>query len=793
MRLKSTARVMMVMMLGASLVGAQQTAASADPGSCTLNQVASDPTGREFTDATGLQDQLGAASGDDECTDAVVEFTTGVTLQGQELTWDGDKPLTLRGEGRTDTTIDAAEQSRAVHLTSGSPAQLTVQNLTITDGVADNDGGGGILTNGSLVVEDSGILSNTSPTVGGGIYAHGATSISGSIVSNNSVTRSATDEANGGGIFTSSSLTVISSTLANNEARNTGLGDARGGGIFVNGASLNMADSQIIENAAVAEGDSASAYGGGVLASPGTITDSTVKGNVVIADYIADGSGVALGGDSVIENTTVTANNGQGANVGGAVNGPSVLTVTNSTVTNNSASATSNASAGIVVVNGLNLNFSTVVDNVVDAGTPSGRDLNGGSQQLTLKGSVVANEDGGACALMTLAGASTYNATTTGDTSCGIQSSANPVTGTWDELGLDSLRSNGGPTKTMALLEGSILADTIPNATGATILGADGTDQRGVIRSDGGSPGNAFSIGAEQNAIVTFDANGGVGSMDPQSSITPAALTANTFTRSGYQFDGWKTAPSSGTSYADEAEYPFNARTPEIANATLYAQWSQVSAPTITSADATTATQGSVMDPFAVTTTAAPTVTSITEAPSGQQTGLPDGVTLTYSSGSSATISGTPTQAGTFTTTISASNGIDPDATQVFTLTVSGGSNTQTLVPPGCANSSVPNGKSAVILTKAACQTTAGQTVGTKTRINLGRGDAAGYQLKCRIARQLSKPRTLARYGQGYVYCPRGALVLIGNGQAARVVVTWYAPAEGNYVAFKRVRKIRMK
>ena len=52
----------------------------------------------------------------------------------------------------------------------------------------------------------------------------------------------------------------------------------------------------------------------------------------------------------------MTANIGQGANVGGAVNGPDVLTVTNSTVTNNSASATSNASAGIVVVNGLNLN-----------------------------------------------------------------------------------------------------------------------------------------------------------------------------------------------------------------------------------------------------------------------------------------------------------------------------------------------------------------------------------------------------------------------------------------------------
>lgn len=67
---------------------------------------------------------------------------------------------------------------------------------------------------------------------------------------------------------------------------------------------------------------------------------------------------------------------------------------------------------------------------------------------------------------------------------------------------------------------------------------------------------------------VTFDANGGTGSMDDQISATPVALTANTFTRTGYTFAGWNTASTgAGASYADGAVFAFGADT------TLYAQW----------------------------------------------------------------------------------------------------------------------------------------------------------------------------------------------------------------------------
>jgi uncharacterized repeat protein (TIGR02543 family) len=77
---------------------------------------------------------------------------------------------------------------------------------------------------------------------------------------------------------------------------------------------------------------------------------------------------------------------------------------------------------------------------------------------------------------------------------------------------------------------------------------------------------------------VTFDANGGSGSMSPETSGTPAALTSNTFTLAGFTFTGWNTAADgSGTSYANDASYSFSG------NATLYAQWvSDNVAPTIT-------------------------------------------------------------------------------------------------------------------------------------------------------------------------------------------------------------------
>jgi uncharacterized repeat protein (TIGR02543 family) len=68
--------------------------------------------------------------------------------------------------------------------------------------------------------------------------------------------------------------------------------------------------------------------------------------------------------------------------------------------------------------------------------------------------------------------------------------------------------------------------------------------------------------------LVTFHANGGVGSMGRQHHHGPTNLARNRFTRAGYSFAGWNTAANgSRIAYANGATYSFSKST------TLYAQW----------------------------------------------------------------------------------------------------------------------------------------------------------------------------------------------------------------------------
>lgn len=71
--------------------------------------------------------------------------------------------------------------------------------------------------------------------------------------------------------------------------------------------------------------------------------------------------------------------------------------------------------------------------------------------------------------------------------------------------------------------------------------------------------------------VVTFDANGGTGTMQPQTfqSGVRQELTANAFTREGYTFVKWNTiADGSGLHYYDEQDIVI------YESMTLYAQWS---------------------------------------------------------------------------------------------------------------------------------------------------------------------------------------------------------------------------
>ena len=91
--------------------------------------------------------------------------------------------------------------------------------------------------------------------------------------------------------------------------------------------------------------------------------------------------------------------------------------------------------------------------------------------------------------------------------------------------------------------------------------------------------------------------------------------------------------------------------------------------PAITSLNSYTAQIGSALS-FNVTTTGTPAPT-VSQAAGGGQTGFPGGVTFTPSPGSAA-IGGSVTSGGaqTYTTTMTANNGVAPNATQPFSLII---------------------------------------------------------------------------------------------------------------------------
>ena len=66
-----------------------------------------------------------------------------------------------------------------------------------------------------------------------------------------------------------------------------------------------------------------------------------------------------------------------------------------------------------------------------------------------------------------------------------------------------------------------------------------------------------YCLGTPPTFTVTFDPNGGTGSMSPQVASSPTSLTANAYTWSGYTYNGWNTAADgSGTFYAERGNLP---------------------------------------------------------------------------------------------------------------------------------------------------------------------------------------------------------------------------------------------
>jgi uncharacterized repeat protein (TIGR02543 family) len=183
----------------------------------------------------------------------------------------------------------------------------------------------------------------------------------------------------------------------------------------------------------------------------------------------------------------------------------------------------------------------------------------------------------------------------------------------------------------------------------------------------------AFNVPITCGAIVDFDSNLGSGSMNPQSSSTNTSLPSNSFTRSGFTFDGWNTQSDGlGTPYAAGGVFPFSTS----ANSTLYAMWlADLAPPAFTlSASSGSATTGSAISSYSISSTGG-AIASYSISPA-----ISNG-TLSFST-STGLLSGTPsTAAGATTYTITATNA-SGSASQTYTLTIDSPAPVVVYVPP---------------------------------------------------------------------------------------------------------------
>jgi uncharacterized repeat protein (TIGR02543 family) len=141
----------------------------------------------------------------------------------------------------------------------------------------------------------------------------------------------------------------------------------------------------------------------------------------------------------------------------------------------------------------------------------------------------------------------------------------------------------------------------------------------------------AFNVPIACGAIVDFNANTGSGTMTPSISGSNSALPTNTFTRSGYAFNGWNTNSSgTGTSYAAGATFPYTT----ASNTTLYATWVPI-APAFTITTATeNATAATAISGFEINSTGG-SIASFSISPA-----IENGLSFDSATG---LISGTPT------------------------------------------------------------------------------------------------------------------------------------------------------
>jgi hypothetical protein len=409
--------------------------------------------------------------------------------------------VSINGPGTASLTVSGNATFRVFE---NFASNVIISGLTITNGfAADNNGGGGILNHGVLTLSDSIVNNCATPSgnnqQGGGIFndAGAILTLTGSTLTGNHA------GCAGGGVYsTNAQLTVTNSTISGNGAGSLLPCLGTGGGISINGGSLTVTNSTISGNGgglggggmsgddvtvtvsnSTISGNTGACFGGGISISNVqlTVISSTISGN--LSGGFAGlceagvGGGIYSGNAQVtVTNSTLSGNSASG-NGGGIDCGGGTLTVTHSTISDNEGGGISN-------VNG---QATQIGDTVLNAGEFGGTISNNGGTVTSL-GYNFASDDGGGVL-----------------TGPGDQINTDPILG--------PLQDNGGPTFTHELLLGSPAID----AGDPSFTPSPDYDQRG--------PGFARVVNSRID-IGSFEVQG----LSPTPTPTPTATATPTST-----------------------------------------------------------------------------------------------------------------------------------------------------------------------------------------------------------------------------------------------------------------------
>jgi hypothetical protein len=388
---------------------------------------------------------------------------------------------------------------------------------TASGGSNGSGWGGGIrnFETGILTVTDSTFLgdsvkSNKQNGLGGGIHNEGKLTVIHSTFLKNSV--SSSGDNGGGGISNNQNGTamVTGSTFSGNTASSSN-GSSSGGGIFnISTGSFTVTSSTFSGNSASGKQNG---QGGGIYNEDKlTVTSSTFLGNSASGKQNGLGGGIVnyQTGTVLVSNSTISGNTASGKQEGdgGGIDNQGKLTVVTSTIFNNTAGGSIGEGGGINFL-GLKgsstiIRFSTIYGNTLKGGGGIWVDPGGGP--ITISSTIVAANsahDGPDISGVLISDGYNLIENVTGATGLNARTDRQV---TLSDLKLDSsLGNNGGPTQTLALLQGSQAIDDIPGeACSITITDTSGhnvtitTDQRGDPRPDGSE--NACDIGAYESS-----------------------------------------------------------------------------------------------------------------------------------------------------------------------------------------------------------------------------------------------------------------------------------------------------